>query len=589
MIFLSYDGIILDNVKNELENLISNARIEKVYQPEADELTILLRSTSNNYKLLLSANSKYPRVHLTSSNKNNPDNAPLFCMMLRKHLSGGKIIKFNQPEFERILEIYIEVLDEYRDLVVKKLVIEIMGKHSNIILTDENDVIIDSIKHIPETVSSIRTVLPKIPYVYPPSQNKLNPTKVTSEMFINFIKIADNSLTVAKFLTSSFTGLSPLVIEEICYLAKVESTSVLQVLSHSQIEALCHSFFAIVSFVKVKNYSNFIFYDTKRNPIDFYSVPLSSKSDYNIIHFESASVMLDKYYSEKDNSDRLKQRYSDIKKLIENHLDRAQKKKILQLKSLDDTKGADAYKLKGDLVLSYIYMIKKGMTEIDVQNFYSENSENVKLVLDKDLTPSENAQRFFSRYNKMKRTETAVTQQLEEVNSEIIYLESLLTSLESVESEADISEIKEELYEGKYIRRPRDKSKKKNAKSDPLHYVSSDGFNIYVGKNNYQNDYLTMKFAKPNDMWFHTKDIPGSHVLVVCENKEIPDTTLYEAAMLAAYNSKAKQGSNIPVDYTEKRNVKKPNGSKPGFVIYLTNKTKFVTPDESEIEKIVKK
>ena len=586
---MSYDGIILDNVKNELENLISNARIEKVYQPEADELTILLRSTSNNYKLLLSANSKYPRVHLTSSNKNNPDNAPLFCMMLRKHLSGGKIIKFNQPEFERILEIYIEVLDEYRDLVVKKLVIEIMGKHSNIILTDENDVIIDSIKHIPETVSSIRTVLPKIPYVYPPSQNKLNPTKVTSEMFINFIKIADNSLTVAKFLTSSFTGLSPLVIEEICYLAKVESTSVLQVLSHSQIEALCHSFFAIVSFVKVKNYSNFIFYDTKRNPIDFYSVPLSSKSDYNIIHFESASVMLDKYYSEKDNSDRLKQRYSDIKKLIENHLDRAQKKKILQLKSLDDTKGADAYKLKGDLVLSYIYMIKKGMTEIDVQNFYSENSENVKLVLDKDLTPSENAQRFFSRYNKMKRTETAVTQQLEEVNSEIIYLESLLTSLESVESEADISEIKEELYEGKYIRRPRDKSKKKNAKSDPLHYVSSDGFNIYVGKNNYQNDYLTMKFAKPNDMWFHTKDIPGSHVLVVCENKEIPDTTLYEAAMLAAYNSKAKQGSNIPVDYTEKRNVKKPNGSKPGFVIYLTNKTKFVTPDESEIEKIVKK
>jgi len=587
VIFLSFDGIILNNLKHELESTILDARIEKIYQPEKDELAVFLRSSNTNLKLLLSSDAKYPRIHLSDSNKTNPMAAPLFCMILRKHLTGGRIIKFNQPNFERILEIYIEVIDEFRDLVIRKLIIEIMGKHSNIILTDENNLIIDSIKHISENISSVRTILPHITYVYPPNQGKINPILITKDSFLSaFTKTISNE-TIEKFFYTTFTGISPLIANEICIASNISKDTPITTLSTQNLENLYSTFEKIITQVLGKNFAGYIIYNDQKQPIDFYSLSLTSIVEKNKVYFKSLSETLDTYYHQKDNSDRIKQKYSDIKKLIENYLDRAKKKKVILLKSIDDTKNADEYKLQGDLILSYIYMIEKGSKEIEVVNFFSEQQEKIKITLDKDLSPSKNAQKFFARYNKMKRTEIAAATQLNEVNNELLYLESLMASLDSVENEHDISDIKQELRDQGYLKHSKEKVKK--IKSEPLHYMSTDGFDIYVGKNNYQNDNLTMKFAKPNDLWLHTKDIPGSHVIIRSDNKPIPDTTIYEAALLAAYYSKSKQGSNVPVDYTEKRNVKKPNGAKPGFVIYLTNKTMYVTPDEDDVGKIKKK
>jgi len=586
VIFLSFDGVILNNLKYELETTILGAKIEKIYQPEKDEMDILLRGNNQNLKLLLSANAKYPRIHLTTLNKVNPENAPAFCMTLRKHLSGGRIIKFNQPHFERILEIYIEVMNDFRDLVTKKIIIEVMGKHSNIIIADGNNDIIDSIKHISKNVSSVRTVLPHVTYVYPPNQGKVNPILTTEESFFSIFRNINQKETLEKLLCNSFTGISPLLAKEISLESTLPQDANVTTLSSGDIGNLYTTFHKIMTQVISKRFSGYIYYDTQNKPIDFYSLPLSSIAQNKKVYYSTLSSTLDAYYSEKDKSDRLKQKYGDIKKIIENHFERAKKKKILLLKSLEDTKNADDYKLKGDLVLSYIYMIEKGVKEIEVLNFFSEQKENVKIALNTELSPSENAQKFFARYNKMKRTQIATMGQLDETNTEITYLESLLTSLDSVDTENDIIEIKEELYNEGYLKRPKAKNKKQNIKSTPLHYVSTDGFDIYVGKNNLQNDYLTMKLAKPNDIWLHTKDIPGSHVIIRSDNQTIPDTTIYEAALLSSYYSKAKQGSNVPVDYTEKRNVKKP---KPGFVIYLSNKTKYVTPSYEEVYKITKK
>lgn len=584
VIFLSFDGIILNNLKHELESTILDARIEKIYQPEEDELTISLRSSNSNLKLLLSSNAKYPRIHLSDSNKTNPMTAPLFCMILRKHLTGGRIIKFNQPNFERILEVYIEVIDEFRDLVIRKLIIEIMGKHSNIILTDENNLIIDSIKHISENISSVRTILPRTTYVYPPNHGKINPIIVTKDGFLSAFTKAVSNETIERFLYGVFTGISPLIANEICIASDLSKDTPIANLSPINLDDLYKSFEKIITQILSKNFTGFIIYDNQKQPMDFYSLTLTSINEKNKVYFKSLSETLDTYYHQKDNSDRIKQKYSDIKKLIENYLDRAKKKKVILVKSIDDTKNADEYKLIGDLIISYIYMIEQGSKEIEVINFFSEQQEKIKITLDKDLSPSKNAQRFFARYNKMNRTKIAATTQLCEVNNEIIYLQSLMASLDSVENEHDISEIKQELRDEGYLKKSKEKSKK--IKSEPLHYISTDCFDIYVGKNNYQNDYLTMKFAKSNDLWLHTKEIPGSHVIIRADNKTIPDTTIYEAALLAAYYSKGRQGGNVPVDYTEKRNVKKPSGAKPGFVIYLTNKTMYVTPDEDEVGKI---
>lgn len=579
---MALDGIMLRSICKELNNKIIDSKINKIYQPEKDIIIINLHSNNTKKQLLLTSNAKFARISLTENKYDNPTTAPLFCMVLRKYLNGGRIININQPSLERIVEIEIETLNEFKDKVILKLIIEIMGKHSNIILVNNNGIIEDSIKHINNLVSSKRTVLPKIKYEYPPNI-KYNPLIITKDKFIDLIK-SNNELTINKSIFSSFTGISPLISNEIINKSNIDNNIEVKDLSNNNIEKIYNNFKYIIDKTLSRDFYNCVSYNNSNQPKDFYCFNLSIFN--NTDFFKSPSTMIENFYIQKEKSDILKQKYSNIKRIITNFLNRYKKKKVLQLKSLESSKKAEIYKIKGELILSNMYNIKKGMKSIDVNNYYSDNNEIITIALDPNLTPSLNSQKYYNKYNKAKRTQSAVITQLKEVDENIVYFESLLSSLSTINNEKDIDDIKYELYLGKYIKKQSSKKNKNYKISKPLKFISSDGFTILVGKNNMQNDNVTFKIARSYDIWLHTKEIPGSHVIIKTDKKKIPETTLIEACMLSAHYSKAQGSSNIPVDYTERKNVKKPNGSKPGFVIYLSNKTKYVTPTDDIIKNI---
>lgn len=582
---MAFDGITVSAIKAEIEDKILGGRIDKVYQPEKDEIILGIRSMGQAYKLLLTSNASNPKFHFTQTNPSNPMTPPLFCMVMRKHLQSGKIIKIEQPDFDRILNIYVESLNELGDYSVKKLVLEIMGRHSNIILTDENNTILDCIKHIGHDTSSVREVLPGREYTLPPSQGKINTLELDDN---NFKEVLENnpSFEIQSVIYKNYTGISPIAASEICYRANVNGSTPVEALTDIQKEVIFNEFAKLVEDIKANRFYPESITNEKGKTIDFSPIEMSQFNGFEIKKYISISELIESFYANRDFAYRIGQKTQDLRKLITQNIERCIRKKDIQMQTLRSIKNRDELRLKGELLTANIYSIKKGMTTVELPNYYSENQELVAIELDSNKTPSENAQKYYKAYNKAKRTFEALKDQIKSNDEELAYLESVLTSVNNCTDEQDVKEIRRELREEGYVKKVKNQKDKSKKHSVPLHFISQDGFDIYVGKNNIQNDELTLKFARPRDIWMHTKNIPGSHVIIVANGHTIPDTTLNEGAMLSAFYSKAKNSSKVPVDYTEKKNVKKPNGSKPGFVIYETNQTAYITTSEEEIKKI---
>lgn len=587
---MSFDGIVINALCHELNSVLLNGRIDKIYQPENDELIINIRSKGENYKLLISASNNNPRFYITNITKMNPQNPPMFCMLLRKHLQGGRIVGINQIFMERILSIDIQNLNELGDITTKQLVIEIMGRHSNIILIDKTtQKIIDSIKRIGHEVSSVRQVLPGFEYKLPPSQDKLNPLDITRSGFFEKINSFNSTTPVYKFLYKTFMGLSPLVAREICYKSKIDDDSIIESLSEDNKEDLYFNFAKLMNEAKNNNFTPCIVIDKySKRIIAFSSVEIKQYGNMEIKYYDSISRVVDEYYATKDKKDRLKQRSSDLLKLLNNKLERSQNKLAKQKEELLSANDKEKYKIYGDLITANIYRIDK-TDEIELENFYSPDLEKIVIKLDPRLTPAQNAQKYYKKYNKLKNAAEVVAKQITKTKEEIDYLENVIVNIKNCTEPEELEEIKEELMNEGYLKvKKKNNINKNKVMSKPRHYISREGFDIYVGKNNRQNDFLTLKFADKNDIWLHTKEIPGSHVIIKTNGKEVPDSTIEEAALLAAFYSKGNMSSNVPVDYTERKNVKKPSKSKPGMVIYDNYNTIYVTPKTEKINNIKK-
>lgn len=584
---MALDGIVLSNIVEELHATLINGRIDKIYQIEKDDILLTIRNNAAVYKLLLTANSSYPRLHLSTLSKNMTEHPPMFCMMLRKHLASGKIMSITQPNFERIVEIHIEATNEFGDKESKKLIIEIMGRHSNIILTKENYAIIDSIKHISFDTSSVREVLPGRMYTYPPNQGKLNPLLATYDSFKETIH--SKSCPIYKALYLSYSGLSPTIANSLCLSSNVDNDLLSNLLDDAMLMQLFTQFEKLMTCVKNADFTPVLYSNEKEIPVDFYSFLLPIYHEHQQKYFTSISELIEQYYFEKNVRFNMAQKTNDIKKLIHIFIERAVRKEQIQLNALEECKDKERYKIYGELLTSYAYQVPENSKAFTVANYYSENYEEITIPLDENFTPIQNAQKYFKLYNKAKRTEIAAKNQLAEISEDLEYLNSVLVSLDIIETPADVDELRLELIDMGYLKKSPKKIKKALKNKHPyMQFKSSSGFTIYVGKNNYQNDELTMKFAKNNDMWLHIKDGAGSHVIIKADpSKEFDETTLNEAAILAAYYSKGKNSSNVAIDYTLRKNVKKIPNAKPGMVIYTNFKTIFVTPEESVVKRLL--
>lgn len=577
---MAFDGITIANIVKECRSALLGSRIYKIAQPEADELLLTLKTENGQKRLLISAGASLPLIYLTEANKPSPMTAPNFCMLLRKHIQNGRITGISQPGLERIVRIDIEHLDELGDLCRKTLVVEIMGKHSNIIFCNEENKIIDSIKHISGMVSSVREVLPGRDYFIPETQEKKNPLLFTKEEF--FSAVTEKAVPSYKAIYSAFTGISPVIAQEVCYRAGVDGDRPASSLDTALKEALFHAFSSLMDEVKAGNFAPNIVYENK-TPIEFASVPLTMYSADASVSYSSVSALLEQYYAEKNTVTRIRQKSVDLRKIVQTALERNVKKYDLQLRQMKDTEKRDKYKVYGELINTYGYGVEPGAKSMEALNYYT--NEMITIPLDPLLSPGENAKKYFDKYGKLKRTYEALSELTVEVKQEIEHLESISAALDIALLEEDLVQIKEELTQAGYIRR-KSGVKKQKITSKPFHYISSDGFHMYVGKNNFQNDELTFKFAVGNDWWFHSKTYPGSHVIVKTNGEELPDRTFEEAGRLAAYYSKGREQEKVEIDYTEKKNVKKPNGSKPGFVVYYTNYSMIIDADISGIQLI---
>ena len=574
---MAFDGIVIANLVKDLNDKIVSGRISKIAQPEKDELLLTIKGNRENFRLLISANASLPLLYFTETNKPSPLTAPNFCMLLRKHIANGRIVSVSQPGLERIVRIEIEHLDEMGDLKRKFLIVELMGKHSNIIFCDDENKILDSIKHISAQVSSVREVLPGREYFIPHAGEKKNPLTITEEEFKELIgKTPQN---VSKALYTDLTGLSPTVSAELCHLASLDGDISAKDFSDSELTHLYHAFTWIMDDVRQGNFTPNIIYQ-KEKPVEFASIPLSmfSGGDYRSVSFPSISALLERYYAERNTVSRIHQKSTDLRKILTNSLERSYKKRDLQQKQIKDTEKREKFRIYGELLNTYGYGIQEGEKSFRCLNYY-DNTE-ITIPLDPTLSAQENAVRYFDKYNKQKRTFEATSRQLEQTEAEIEHLESISTFLDIARKEEDLAQIKEELTEYGYIKRHFSGGKKqKKAVSRPFHYLSSDGFHIYVGKNNYQNEELTFKLASGNDWWFHAKGIPGSHVIVKTEGKELPDRVFEEAGALAAYYSRGRGQDKVEIDYIQKKNLKKVPGAAPGFVVYHTNYSLVAAPE----------
>ena len=577
---MAFDGITIANIVHELNRNLLDGRINKIAQPETDELLLTIKTPGGQRRLSISASASLPLIYLTEGNKPSPMTAPNFCMLLRKHINNGRITKIWQPKLERIIHFEIEHLDELGDLCKKELIVEIMGKHSNIIFCNEDGTIIDSIKHVSSQMSSVREVLPGRTYFIPDTMEKSDPLSVS---FAEFQRaLTEEPMPLSKAVYTSFTGISPVVAEEICYLSGIDSSLTPRELSEDFLTHLYRQFTLYFEEVSAGHFSPAIYYHGAE-PKEFSALPLTHFSQYIRKEYDSISRLLEDYYAEKNTLTRIRQKSVALRRVVQTALERNRKKYDLQAKQLRDTENREKFKVYGELIHTYGYNLEPVAKKLEALNYYT--NEMITIPLDSTKTPQENALKYFEKYNKQKRTFEALTSLIEETRDDISYLESVSNALDIALSEDDLTQIKEELIESGYIRRKFTKKKVKIT-SKPFHYLSSDGYHIYVGKNNLQNEELTFHFASGNDWWFHAKGIPGSHVIVKTNGEELPDRTFEEAGKLAAYYSKNRGSEKIEIDYIEKKHVKKPKGGKPGFVVYYTNYSLMIDSDISQIKQL---
>ncbi|MCR5673681.1 MAG: NFACT family protein [Lachnospiraceae bacterium] len=569
---MALDGITVRALTRELNSRLVGGRISKIVQPEADQILLTIKTQEQNERLLISAGASLPFVYLTAENKQAPLNAPNFCMLLRKHISGGRVVDITQPGLERIIEFEIEHLDEMGDLCRKILTVELMGKHSNIIFRKTDGTIIDAIKHVSCAVSSVREVLPQRQYFIPKADDKVGLHKyiLCNSSGDALSSILCKPIALSKALYTTFTGFSPSVAESLCELAGLDSTRAANTFTSDELCKLYEGLKELDDTVEANDFHPNMILDENGRPVEFEIIQLAQYSRMKKESYDTVSKLLISYYKKKDEYVRIRQKGADLRRITTTALERNVKKRDLQLKQLRDTDKMDKYKVWGELLQTYGYSSPEGADSLTCENYYT--NEPVTIPLDPTISALSNSVKYFDRYNKLKRTKEAVTKLLDETEEEIQYLLSVIANLDIAESEADLSQIKEELTESGFIRkRGNDPKKKQSAKSTPLHYLSSDGFHVYIGKNNYQNDELTFKVANSGDWWFHAKKMPGSHVIVRCEGKELTDRTFEEAASLAAYYSSGRSMGKVEIDYVLRKEIKKPAGAKPGFVVYYTN------------------
>ncbi len=579
---MAFDGITVAAVVKECSEILTGGRIYKIAQPEPDALLLTIKLSSGQKKLLLSADASLPLIYLTDTNKMSPVNAPSFCMLLRKHLQNARITGISQPGLERAVHINVEHLNEMGDLCRKSLIIEIMGKHSNIIFCDDNSTIIDSIKHISALVSSVREVLPGKPYFLPETLGKSDALSSDAASFMSLI--STKPVPVYKAIYGSYQGISPLTAQDVCSRAGIDSDQSAVSLDAAQLSGLYRNFASIISSIKDGTFSPAIYYENGQ-PSEYSALPLSIYPAENARHYDSISRLLEDYYAEKDTITRIRQKSVDLRRIVQTILERDIKKYDLQTRQLQDTEKRDKYRIYGELLHTYGYSAEPGAKSLNAVNYY--DGKEITIPLDPTRSSSENAKRYFDKYDKLKRTGEALNELMNGEKSEIGELESISHALDIAYGEEDLVQIREELAENGFIRKKtNERGRRARITSKPFHYISQDGYDIYVGKNNYQNDELTFKFASGGDWWFHAKEIPGSHVVlrVPAGSGEIPDRAFEDAASLAAYYSKGKSQEKVEIDYLIKKNVKKPAGSRPGFVVYYTNYSMMSGTDISKLK-----
>ncbi len=588
---MSFDGIVTKAVVRDLKNKLVGGRVDKIYQQEKDEILIHIHSKGTNYRLIMSASSNNPRIYLTDYSKKNPSEPPMFCMLLRKHLIGGIILNIEQFNLDRVVFIDLSAIDELGQPTEKRIIIEIMGKHSNIILVDKSSFkIIDSVKRVYEDMSRIRQVLPGIVYEEPPLQDKVSPLNSSEETFFNLMDSSDKNLPCFKFLYFNYLGLSPLISKEMCFDSNIDIDRNLGSLYEEDKNSLYLSFNKFMNQVSNDEFSPVaVLNNSKTEILAFHALDINQFGIGNKVNYESISNLLDNFYRRKDITDRISQKSQSIRKSIQIKLDRTLNKLGKQKEELLESQDREKYKIYADLLSANLHVIPKGANSVELENFYDENMDKITVPLDIKLSPVANAQKYYKKYSKLKNAHQLLLEQIPETEDEISYLENILLSIENSTEVEELDEIKEELISEAYIKGSLKKKKKKdNSMSKPHHYISKDGFNIYVGKNNKQNDYLTLRLSNKDDLWLHVQNMPGSHVIIEKKGKTIPNSTLEEAAILAAYYSKGKNSNHIPVDYTERKNVKKPKNAKSGMVIYENFKTLTVNPSKGLIENIEK-
>lgn len=587
---MPFDGLVLASVCGELENKLAGGRIERIYQPGKIELVVLVYKPGSRQKLLLSADPKNARVHLTTAARENPSAPPLFCMVLRKHLEGGRITGFFQPGLERVLVIKIESRDELGFLAEKHLICEIMGKHSNIILYDpSSETVVDGIKRYSHAVSRFREVLPGRPYLSPPSQGKLNPLALEEGQFRQACLEAHLETPLPKVLQQQFEGLSTVTCREIIYRAGLSPDIILDHCGDYEFRVIWDAFHRVISGADRGVFEPCLATGKKGEPLDYAALDLSHLGQINR-HGEMNSL-LDTFFTARDNLERLAREKNSVTSLLNKETAKLEKKLNLYTEDFDNTAGAEKLRLYGELLTANLYRLEKGMAEITLENYHEEGSPPVTIPLDPQRTPVENAQAYFKKYNKAKRTREALESLIGQARDELVYLEGIKAAADYASDLRELDEIRQELVEQGYLKQPppgrvTGKQKKEKHVPRPLSFVSIDGFQLFVGKNNRQNDVLTTKMARGEDIWLHAKDIPGAHVIIRTEGKEAPPATLMEAAGLAALFSKAGKSKNVPVDYTLKKHVHKPKGARPGMVIYEHQKTIMAAPDEELPERL---
>ena len=574
------DALCLSGVVHELQNALSGAKIDKIYQPGRDEVVLALRAPAGNVKLLLSANPSHPRAHLTQISQENPDKPPMFCMLLRKHLAGARLLELVQPPMERVVDLRLEALDELGDRVERRLVLEAMGRHSNLILLDGEGRIMDCLRRVDSDMSARRQVLPGLFYRLPPAQEKLDPSSLDRAALESALAAAPEESQADKWLLDTFGGLSPLICRELAFRAGGATDARLHQMGEGGRSRLLDELEGLLRSVQENSFTP-VMLEKEGHPSDFTFQPISQYGPaVSCVPFPSFSALLDRFYEQRENQERVRQRGQDLIRSVTNARDRAARKIGLQEQELAATRDRERLRQFGDIITSNLHAMEKGMSRLTAADFYDPECPQIHIPLDPLLTPQQNAAKYYKEYNKAKTAESILTLQLEKGRRDLDYLNSVLEAIALAEGERDLQEIRQELTDTGYLRRPsKARDRGKRVASKPMEFRSSSGLRISVGKNNTQNDLLTTKQAFKSDLWFHTQKIHGSHVILWTEGGQPDLTSIQEAAQLAAWFSQGRESGKVAVDYTPVKYVKKPGGARPGMVVYTTYETAYVAPD----------